>query len=155
MTFYELLNKFSIEELWYILRQRHDLSRKPIKAERVFNSYKLAREELISLHSDDNCVDNVLACEFTIENDNGGAPDSWIHCNVFSKNADGEMQSYAMDFIPWNELIDCKVSEDSLAKLGELVCTAELLWDEDCVGLLRSMIYGLDINEQYLLLKNL
>jgi len=39
---------------------------------------------------------------------------------------EGKMQQYAMDFVPWNELIDCKVSEDSLSKLGELVCASEL-----------------------------
>ena len=131
MTFYELLNKFPIEELWYILKHKHDLSSKPIKAERIFNLYKSAHMELISLHAESNCTDNILVCEFTIENDDGGAPESWIHCNMLSpdEDNDGKIQQYAMDFVPWNELIDCKVSDDSLSKLGELVCTAELLWE--------------------------
>jgi len=131
MTFYELLNKFAIEELWYILKYRHDLSRKPIKAERIFNLYKSARMELISLHDKSNRTDNILVCEFTIDNDDGGAPESWIHCNILSPDEDneGKMQQYAMDFVPWNELIDCKVSKDSLSKLGELVCASELLWE--------------------------
>ena len=131
MTFYELLTKFSIEELWYILQYRHDLSKKPIRAERIFNLYKLAREELIALHADNSCTDNVLVCEFTIAEDYGGAPDSWIHCSMLSRNENNknEKQQYAMDFVPWNELIDCEVSEASLAKLGALVCTAEILWE--------------------------
>ena len=45
-----------------------------------------------------------------------------------------------MDFIPWDELIDCKVSEDSLAKLGELVCTAELLWEITFYGYSKSTV---------------
>ena len=142
MTFYELLNKFSIEEFWYILQSRHNLSGKPIKAERIFNLYRLARKELLSLHADNNCDNNVLVCEFTIENDNVGAPDSWIHCNMLSpnKNNNGDMQQYALDFVPWNELIDCKVSEDSLAKLGALVCTAELLWEITFHGYSKNVV---------------
>ena len=142
MTFYELLNKFPIEELWYILKSRHDLSGKSIKAERIFNLYKSAYEELITLHFENNPTDNVLVCEFTIENDDGGAPDSWIHCNLLSPNEDNnsEIQTYAMDFVPWNELIDCKVSADSIAKLGALVCTAELLWEVTYHGYSMSKV---------------
>ena len=142
MTFYELLNNFSIGELWYILKSRHDLSGKPIKAERIFNLYKSAYEELIALHSENNPTHNVLVCEFTIENDNGGAPESWIHCNMLSPNEDnnGEIQTYAMDFVPWNELIDCKVSVDSIAKLGALVCAAELLWEVTYHGYSKSKV---------------
>ena len=142
MTFYELLNKFSIEELWYILKSRHDLSGKPIKSERIFNLYKSAREELIALHSEKKTTNNVLVCEFTIENDGGNAPDSWIHCNMFSPNEDNndEIQTYAMDFVPWNELIDCKVSDDSIEKLGALICTSELLWEITFYGYSKSTV---------------
>jgi len=142
MTFYELLTKFSIEELWYTLQHRHDLLKKPIKAEHIFNLYKSAREELIALHSDNNYKENVLVCKFTIEKDYGGAPDSWIHCNMLSnnKNNNSEMQEYAMDFVPWKELIDCKVSEDSLLKLGVLVCTSEILWEITFHGFSASTV---------------
>ena len=142
MTLYELLNKFSIEELWYILHNRHDLSGKPIKAERIFNLYKSAREELLALHAESNYTDNVLVCDFSIENDDSGAPDSWIHCNMLSPDeiSDDKMQQYAIDFVPWNELIDCKVSDDSLAKLGALVCTAELLWEITFYGYSKSKV---------------
>jgi len=142
MTFYELLSKFPIEELWYILRHRHDLSSKPIKAERLYKLYKSARNELLALHADNNPADNVLVCEFTVESTDGGVPDSWIHCNMLSPNEEnnGEMQQYAMDFVPWNELIDCRVSNESLAKLGELVCAAELLWEITFYGFSKSTV---------------
>ena len=142
MTFYDLLNKLPIEELWYILRHRHDLSSKPIKAERLFKLYRTARKELLSLHSDNNPTENMLVCEFSIENAEGCAPDSWIHCNMLSPNKEnnGEMQQYAMDFVPWNELIDCKVSDESLAKFGELVCAAELLWEITFYGFSISTV---------------
>ena len=142
MTLYELLNRYTIEELWYILQYRHDLSRKPIKAERIFNSYKSAYEELIALHVENNPSDSVLVCDFTIENDSGGAPDTWIHCNMLSPNEDnnGEMQRFAMDFIPWNQLIDCIVSNDSLKRLGALVCAAELLWEITFYGYSKNTV---------------
>ena len=142
MTFRELLNLFSIEELWYILRCRHDVSRKPIEAERLFSMYKSAHEELTALCAENNYTDNVLVCEFTIENNDGGAPDSWIDCYMLSpvENNDGEMQQYAIDFVPWNELIDCKVFDDSLAKLGALVCTAELLWEITFYGYSKTNV---------------
>ncbi|MCL2203155.1 MAG: hypothetical protein FWB88_04380 [Defluviitaleaceae bacterium] len=131
MTFYELLKNHPLEELWYILRSRHNLARKPIKAERMFLHYKAAREELLALHSQDNPTENILACDFSIETDESGVPDVWMHCNMLSPAEDGsgKMQEYAMDFVPWAELIDYKVSEKSIAKFGELVCTAELLWE--------------------------
>jgi hypothetical protein len=131
MTFYELLRKFTTPELWYIISRRHDLSGKPIKAERMFNLYKSAHEELIKLHAPSNPRVNVLVCEFTIDSDGGGAPDSWVHCNMLSPKDDGsgEMAEFAIDFVSWNELIDCKVHDDSLAKLGGFVCAAELLWE--------------------------
>ena len=142
MTFYELLKKFSIEELWYILQNRHDVSGKPIKAGRLFGLYKSAYAELIALHAENATANNVLVCEFTIEGEDGGAPDSWIHCHMLSpdKSDSGEMQSFAIDFIPWNELIDCKVSDDSLAKLGEFVCAAELLWEITFYGYSKAKV---------------
>jgi len=131
MTFYELLKKHSLQELWYILSSRHGLAGKPIKAERMFLLYKSAREELLILHLQDNPTENILVCDLSIEPEESGVLDVWVHCNMISPAEDGsgELQEYAMDFVPWAELIDCNVSEKSIAKLGELVCTAELLWE--------------------------
>ncbi|MCL1832807.1 MAG: hypothetical protein FWG45_07900 [Oscillospiraceae bacterium] len=133
MSFYELLCKFTFEELWYILSMRHDMQRKPFRAQQCFNSYKSAYEELLSLHADDNPKENILVCEMVIDRFDNGAPNSSIHCNMLSPNEDenenGELKSYGMDFVPWIELIDVPVSEESIAKYGELICAAELLWE--------------------------
>jgi len=131
MTFYELLRKYSIEELWYILSMRHNLHGKPIKAECLFKLYQSAYNELLSLHSPDNTAENILICELADvgKNNKNIATDSYINCYMLSPNEDGsgEMSKYAISFITWLELIDCHVSEESLAKYGGLLCTAELL----------------------------
>ena len=133
MTFYELLSKFTFEELWYILSMRHDLHDKSIKAECCYRSYKSAFEELLSLHGVGNNKDYLLVCELVTDADDGGAPSSYMDCTVLAPCEDeetgGEKTTYGMDFIPWTELIDVPVSADSLVKYGELICTGELLWE--------------------------
>lgn len=132
MTFFELLKKYPIEELWYILEKRHELSRKPLSAERMYARYKLAYKELLALHSGDNPNESILICVLSIDNEDkqSGTPEIWVHCNLLSLSEDSgdELQEFALDLIPWRELIDCTVSEESIAKLGGLICAAELLW---------------------------
>ena len=126
MTFYELLKKYSMEELWYILRDRHALANKPVKAARMFFLYKSAREELLALHSPDNPTDNILICNLEPDIEKN---DIYVHCKMLSTTESGEKTEYAIDYVPWRELIDCNILEESIAKLGELICAAELLWE--------------------------
>jgi hypothetical protein len=111
---------------------RHDLYGKPIKESALFKLYQSAYNELLALHSSDNLAKNTLVCELVVEKDDDSiVPDSWIDCNMLSPDEDGsgEIKEYGMDFVPWVELIDCPVSEESLSKYGELLCAAELLWE--------------------------
>ena len=131
MTFYELLCKYSINELWYILYMRSDFAWKEIRAERSFRSYKSAYEELKSLHGMGNIKDYLLICDMVTDTDDGGAPDSSIGCDMLAPDdSDPNTKTiYSLSFVPWKDLVDAPISDESLTKYGELICAAELLWE--------------------------
>lgn len=134
MTLFELLSKFSIDELWYILHMRHGYGCRNLsfKAEQTYKAYKRAYEELLSLHKKGNPKNNVLHCEFVTETSDETPPDVYMSCVVLASgeiDEHGKAVRYAMDFIPWDELIDAPVSDESMQKYGMLVCASELLWE--------------------------
>lgn len=134
MTLFELLLKFSIDELWYILHMRHGYgcSNLSFNAEQTYKAYKRAYDELLSLHSKGNPKNHVLHCELVTEKSDEIPPDVYMSCVVFASgeiDEYGKDARYAMDFIPWDELIDAPVSDESIQKYGTLICAAEFLWE--------------------------
>ena len=134
MTLYELLSKFTIDELWYILHMRHGYrhSNMSFKAEQTYKAYKCAYDELRSLHKKSNPINAVLHCELVIEESSEIPPDvymSWVALESGENSESGSDERYALDFIPWEELIDAPISDEKIQKYGMLICAAELLWE--------------------------
>ena len=104
-----------------------------MEAERDFKRYKSAYNELLSLHPAETPENHTLVCELIVDLNEGGVPENYMSCHLLAPNEDvesnGELVEYSMSFIPWIELIDAPVSEESISKYGELLCAAELLWE--------------------------
>ncbi|MDR1509878.1 MAG: hypothetical protein LBS53_09600 [Synergistaceae bacterium] len=141
VTFHDLLLKHPIDELWYILSRLDSSYGKPVQAERVYHGYTRAREELLSLHGVSHEQTGELVCTLEIDKDYGGAPETGMRCS-WRKIAEtddpyldildikaGDLACYGFEFEPWAEIIDLPVARESIDQYGELVCTAELLWE--------------------------
>jgi hypothetical protein len=85
MTFRELLNKFSLDELWYYLSMRHGLQSKPIKAGKLRELYGSARDELLALELNQGEICGELSCDFCADK-----TDEWneMFFNVSLKEAE-------------------------------------------------------------------
>jgi hypothetical protein len=123
MTFRELLSKFSLDELWYYLSMRHGLQRKPIKASKLSKLYGSARDELLALELNQGEICGELSCDFCADK-----TDEWNYTFFGVSLKEGE-ETYAIDFIPWTDIIDLSVSQTSLDRYGEWLCAAEILWE--------------------------
>jgi hypothetical protein len=123
MTFRELLSKFSLDELWYYLSMRHGLQSKPLKASKLRELYGSARDELLALELNQGEICGELSCDFCADK-----TEEWdeIFFNVSLKEAE---ETFAIDFIPWTDIIDLPVSQTSLDRYGEWLCAAEILWE--------------------------
>jgi hypothetical protein len=130
MTFRELLTKFSLDELWYYLSMRHGLRNKPIKACKVCKLYASARDELLALELNREKTHGELFCEFCADKIDEWSDSFFV---VLLKEAEEE-KTFAIDFIPWKDIIDLPVSQASLDRYGELLCVAEILWESTFYG---------------------
>jgi hypothetical protein len=138
-TFYDIISKHSFDELWYILFMRHNLQHKPVKAERMYELYSGARDELISLHGQrPPDADHTLVCTLSSMSEFNEGCAVFMDCTLlapsssddeYSGKKKGELQHFAADFNPWIEVIDLPISTESLEKYGEIVCAAELLYE--------------------------
>jgi hypothetical protein len=128
MTFRELLNKFSLDELWYYLSMRHGLQSKPIKTRKLRELYGAARDELLALELNQGETRGELSCDFCTDK-----TDEWDD-TFFDVTLKETEETYAIDFIPWADIIDLPVSQTSLDRYGEWLCAAEILW--------RTTFYG-------------
>jgi hypothetical protein len=92
MTLRELLNKFSLDELWFYLSMRHGLQDKPIKARKTRELYGSARDELLALELNQGEIRGELSCDFFAEK-----ADAWENAffDVTLKEA-GETYSYRL-----------------------------------------------------------
>ncbi|MDR1581265.1 MAG: hypothetical protein LBS35_12995 [Synergistaceae bacterium] len=123
MTFRELLNRFSLDELWYYLSMRHGLQSKPIKARKSRELYGAARDELLALELNQGETIGELSCDFCADKIDE-CDDTFFHVSL--KEAE---ETYAIDFISWTDIIDLPVSQTSLDRYGEWLCAAEILWE--------------------------
>jgi hypothetical protein len=112
MTFRELLNKFSMDELWHYLLMRHGLQGKPIKAGKLRELYGAARDELLALEINRCETREELSCDFCAYK-TGEWDDTFFKVSL--KEA-GE--TYAIDFMLWTDSIDLPVSQSSLVRYG-------------------------------------
>jgi hypothetical protein len=122
MTFRELLSKFSLDELWYYLSMRHGLQSKPIKAHKLRELYGSARGELLAIELNQGETRGELSCDFCTDK-----TDEW-NDTFFDVSLKEPEETYALDFIPWTDIIGLPVSQTSLNRYGELLCVAEILW---------------------------
>jgi hypothetical protein len=123
MTFRELLNKFSLDELWYYLSMRHGLQSKPIKASKLSELYGSARDELLALGLNQGKTRGELSCDFCADK-----TDDWSD-TFFDVSLKEDEGTYAIDFMPWADIIDLSMSQTSLDRYGEWLCAAEILWE--------------------------
>jgi hypothetical protein len=128
MTFRELLSKFSLDELWHYLSMCHGLQSKPIKAHKMRELYGAARDELLALELNQDETHGELSCDFCSDKIDG-----WDD-TFFDVSLKESEETYAIDFMPWTDIIDLPVSQASLDRYGEWACAAEILW--------RSTFYG-------------
>jgi hypothetical protein len=127
MTFRELLSKFSLDELWYYLSMRHGIQCKPVKARKMRESYDSARSELLALELNQGETCGELFCDLYTDK-----TDEWSDTffSVLLKEAEETSNiPSGIDFMPWKDIIDLPVSQASLDHYGELLCTAEILWE--------------------------
>jgi hypothetical protein len=128
-TLRDLLKKYPMNELWYILLKDREYIGSPIRAELHYDTLVDVREKLLNLPIDEN-PKGILNCELRIDED------ELINnfCNIgfdptittFKPDTEGDAK-FALDFIDWGELIDCEVNDEHLERYGGLVVCAELL----------------------------
>jgi hypothetical protein len=123
MTLRDLLRKFSLDELWYYLSMRHGLQRKPIKARHMRELYGSVLDELLALDLNQGEICGELCCDFCADK-----TDEWDY-TFFDVTLKETEETYAIDFLPWKEIIDLPVSQTSLDRYGEWLCAAEILWE--------------------------
>jgi hypothetical protein len=128
MTFRELLNKFSLDELWYYLSMRHGLQSKPIKACKLRELYDSARSELLAIGLNQGETLGELSCDFCADKIG-----EW-NDTFFSVTLKEAQETYSISFIPWMDIIDLPVSQTSLDRYGEWLCAAEILWEVTFYG---------------------
>jgi hypothetical protein len=130
MTFRELLSGYSLDELWHYLSMLHELQHKPIKACILCELYGSARSEMLAIEPRQGKPLSELSCDFcsdkTVE---------WgVYDTGFSVTLKENEETYDIDFLPWENIIDLPVSQSSLDRYGGLLCAAEILWEATFYG---------------------
>lgn len=119
MKFYELLKKYSNEQIIKALHNNYD--------DIVDESYKLALNELRILRPSKEKQEIKIIVEFA--KDSFGNGEDYLQCDGIGKDKNGEIIRWGIEFNKWEDWLAKEIDNECLQKLDELTILAGIMWE--------------------------